>query len=148
MMTSINDEISADDIRLIMYHKSSSSGRTQFFRLQSGAVCVPDAVPPLSEVIDDDTFQARVTVHPAPLIKSIAQWLDILENDIEINSEYHEYVDVPDGPLTVYLARFTTIDPPFANAEAVDAKFVALTEMLDAVPAELELLRRAYAVIM
>ena len=148
MSSSIAEMKHANQVSFIMYHKSSSSGRTQFLRRQNGAVCVPDDMPPLSEVIDDEGFQAGVVVHPAPLIKTVSQWLDVSEDDIEIDSEYHEYVDIPDGPLSVRLARFTTIDPPYAKAEAVGAKFVALTEMLDTLPAELELLRRAYAVIM
>lgn len=148
MSSSIAETKQGNQVSFIMYHKSPSSGRTQFLRRENGAVAVPDDMPALSAVIDDETFQADVVIHPAPLIKTVAQWLDISEDDIEIDSEYHEYVDIPDGPLSVRLARFTTIDPPYAKAEAVGAQFVALTEMLDAMPAELELLRRAYAVIM
>ena len=57
-------------------------------------------------------------------------------------------VDVPNGPEVVYLARFTTTDPPYHEVEQADCKFAALTEFRGLPPAELELLRRAYQVIM
>lgn len=148
MSCSIDETKPSNQVSFILYHKSSSSGRTQFMRCENGSVCAPYELPSLSEVIDDENFTTEVTIHPAPFVKSVAQWLNVSEDDIEINADFHEYVDVPDGPLSICLARFTIIDPPYTEAETVGAKFVALTEMLDAKPAELELLRRAYAVIM
>lgn len=146
MDSSIAEADYTDDISLIVYHKSSGSGRTRFLRQKCGAMCVLIPIPKLSTVHDvpDD----GVIVHPRLLSCKVAQWLDMSEDNIEINSDYRESVDVAGGRLTVYLARFNTIDPPFAAAERVGAKFIAITEALDASPAELELLRRAYSVIM
>ena len=135
-----------DDISLIVYHKSSSSGRTRFVRYKSGALCALTPLPKLSEVLDESDDD--VVAHPRLLSKKAAQWFDVAESDIEIDCDYREYVDVAGGPLTVYLARFKTIDPPFQTAERMGAKFIAITDALDALPAELELLRRAYSVIM
>lgn len=145
-MNSIVESNQGDDISLIAYHKSSSSGRTRFLRQKSGALCVLNPLPKLSEVLD--VLDSDVIAHPKLLSHKAAQCFDIPEDDIEIDCEYREHVDVPTGLLTVYLARFKTIDPPFEAAEHMGAKFIAITEALDALPAELELLRRAYSVIM
>jgi len=67
---------------------------------------------------------------------------------LEIEGEYHEKVDVADGPLTVYLARFKTIDPPEDMAGKVGGRFISLTEAVGLPAVEMELLRRAYEVIM
>ncbi|MEJ2141959.1 MAG: hypothetical protein P8Y24_06330 [Gammaproteobacteria bacterium] len=85
---------------------------------------------------------------PTPLLKGLTEWLQLEADDIEIDSEFYEKVDVAGGPITIYLVRFKDIEPPYEAAERVDAKFVLLTEMRDLPPAELDLLRRAYAVIM
>lgn len=146
MGSSIAEHNQSDDISLIVYHKSSSSGRTRFLRQQSGALCVLKPLPKLSEVLDESVDD--VVVHPTLVSQKAAQWFDMAESDIEIDGEFREQVDVAGNPLTVYLARFNTIDPPFEMAEKMGAKFIAITDALDALPAELELLRRAYAVIM
>jgi len=136
-------------LRLIMYHKSPTSGRTQFL-CQPQGVCVIDALPRLAQVLDagDVPGEDKVLLHPSPLLQRAAQWLSISSAELEMDPEFCERVDVAGGPLTVYLARFKTIDPPLAAAQHVGGRFIALTEGRHLAPAELELLRRAYRVIM
>jgi hypothetical protein len=50
--------------------------------------------------------------------------------------------------IPVFLARFTSIDPPFEIAERLDAEFIYLTQAADLVRLELDLLRSAYETIM
>ena len=148
------DPVNSDlykDTRFIMYHKTPASGRTVFFRQNNGGACVFDALPKLSQIIDDTikpVSEDNVITLPTPLLKSLSDWMQIEPSEIEIDNEFYEKVDAAGGTITVYLLSFKTIDPPYEMAERVDGKFVLLTEMRDVVPTELELLRRAYAAIM
>lgn len=136
--------------RLIMYHKSPSSGMTKFLRRDNNTVCAFTALPKLSTVMEKDQrpMTEKVLAHPSPLIRQAAEWLGMEPASLELESEYCEKVDVADGPLTVYLARFKTIDPPEKSAHKVGGKFITLIEAVGLPPAEMELLRRAYELIM
>jgi len=46
--------------------------------------------------------------------------------------------------VPVLLAYFTTIDPPFAAAESIGGKFIAMTEARNLAEIERNLLRRVY----
>lgn len=67
---------------------------------------------------------------------------------LTIDREFNVAIDNADTPIQVYLARFTTIDPPQEQLAAHAGKFIALTEARRLLPTELELLRLAYSVIM
>ncbi len=136
--------------RLIMYHKTPTSGLTKFLRQDNKTICMFEALPKLSVVLDDDErpVDEKLLSHPSPLIKQAADWLGLTQDDFELESEFCEKVDVSDGPVTVYLARFTTIDPPQDYADKVGGKFITLMDAIGLPPAEMELLRRAYKVIM
>jgi len=138
-------------LRVIMYHKSPASARTRFL-LQGEGVCLPGHLPKLAELLDGDTASScspeKVVAHPSPLLRHIAEWLALPQDQLELDEAFCEKVDVAGGPLTVYLARFDCIDPPFDAAERVGGRFIALTDGRSLPPAELDLLRRAYSVIM
>jgi len=123
---------------------------TKFLRQSSQSVCAFEALPKLSTVLDKDERPQddKLLSHPSPLIKQAAEWLGMEQSRLELESEYYEKVDVADGPLTVYLARFKTIDPPEDITNKLGGKFISLTEAVGLPPAEMELLRRAYEVIM
>ncbi|MEW5756132.1 MAG: hypothetical protein AB1810_07485 [Pseudomonadota bacterium] len=57
-------------------------------------------------------------------------------------------LDAPGQILPVYLAFFKNIDPPFAEAQAIAARFIPITEARGLPPVELQLLQRAYQYIM
>lgn len=136
--------------RLIMYHKTPASGLTKFLRQNNKTICMFDALPKLAVVLDEDARDddEKLLSHPAPLIKQAAEWLGMQQDEFEIESEFCEKVDVADGPVTVYMARFKTIDPPEEYANKVGGKFITLMDAIGLPPAEMELLRRAYKVIM
>lgn len=136
--------------RLIMYHKTPTSGLTKFLRQDDKTVCMFEGLPKLSVVLERDERpqDEKLLSHPSPLVKQAADWLGMSQDDFELEVEFCEKVDVSEGPVTVYLVRFTTIDPPQAHAEKVGGKFITLMEAVGLPPAEMELLRRAYKVIM
>lgn len=133
-----------------MYHKTPSSGMTKFLRQDGKTICMFDGLPKLSVVLDDNERPAdeKLLSHPSPLVKQAADWLGMQLDEFELETEFCEKVDVSEGPVTVYLASIKTIDPPDVNAEKVGGKFVTLMDAVGLPPAEMELLRRAYKVIM
>ena len=151
MQSNLAENEAYKDTRFILYHKSSSSGRTVFFRPASGGVCVLGGLPKLAQITDEiikpDENKNIVTL-PTTLLTEVASWLGLVKDELEIDSEYFEQVDVPDGLINIYLVRFKIIDPPFEAAERVGAKFCLLTELRDLAPTDLELLRQAYTSIM
>lgn len=138
-----------DSVSMILYHKQSTSAMTRFFRLDDGPVLIGHPLAKLSRVVTGEAdSDDSVLPHPGSIVAEIERWLGLESGDIEAETEYHELVEVPGKIIRIYLARFKTIDPPFAEAEAVKGSFVPLTQMRDASPVELELLRTAYAQIM
>lgn len=133
-----------------MYHKTPASGMTKFLRQNNKTICIFDGLPKLSVVLDDDERpqDEKLLSHPSPLIKQAAEWLGMPQDEFEIETEFCEKVDVAEGPVTVYLASIKTIDPPERHAEKVGGKFITLMDAVGLPPAEMELLRRAYKVIM
>jgi hypothetical protein len=69
-------------------------------------------------------------------------------NFLQADTDYREQVDTPDGNITVYLAHFNALDPPRQLMADKGCTFRTLTELRNRPPAELELLRRAYALVM
>lgn len=138
-----------DAASVILYHKQSTSAMTRFFRLDAGPVLIGNPLAKLSRVVTGEVEpDSTIVAHPGAIVAEIERWLGLEPGDLEADAEYHELVEVPGKVIRVYLARFKTIDPPFAEAEAVNGSFVPLTQMRSATPVELELLRTAYAAIM
>lgn len=135
--------------RLIMYHKQDTSARLRFLKLAYGGVCGFAPLPTLAQLIDgcpSDTA-GRLALHPAPLLMQARQILGLGVDDLEAVAEFREMVDVPDGPVQVFLARFTTIDPPFNHAHSQGAQFIELPQARDLPQVELELLRAVYTLV-
>lgn len=146
-----HNSTSITDARLIMYHKQSTSARTSFLRLGNGGVCAFEPFPTLAQVLGDGESNIdtpSVINHPAPLIAKVEQQLGMAANSLVAEREFLEQVDIPGKIVTVYLARFTTMDPPHQIVATTGCRFGLLTEFRDLPPVELELLRRAYKVIM
>lgn len=138
-------------LQLILFHKQATSARTRFLRYEDDTVCIFGPLPKLSQLMDDTIIHVEppgVEWHPAPVIKRAEQRLGLKPGDIEIESDYHVRLEVPGGEIKVILGRFTTIDPPFERAEAINARFIDLTQARDLTAVELQLLRKAYEVVM
>jgi hypothetical protein len=132
--------------RLIMFHKQGASARLRFLKLPYGGVCGFSPIPSLSQVLDHpDTH--KLSIHPAQLVKEAEDYLALSSGDLEVVSEYRFFVDVPDGPIQIFLARFTAIDPPLAAARNCEAEFIELPEARNLPQVELELLREVYALV-
>ena len=96
----------------------------------------------------DDMDASRFALHPAAVIHEAEQQLGLSAGELEVETEYTACVDVAGGPVNVLLARFTSIDPPFEIAEAMQATFIDLPAARDLGDVELQLLRKAYELIL
>jgi hypothetical protein len=133
------------DLRLILAHKQKTSGRLRFLRLPHGTVAFTP-LPPLSDLAEDAVPQ--VVHHPAVFLKAAEAKLGLPAGSLVHEPEFQAVVDTPAGSVAVHLASFTTIDPPFDEAAALGGRFVAITEATGGMPAEMDLLRRAYEVLL
>ena len=110
------------------------------------------AQPVLSQLIDGRVVKHQsnqdVVQHPAPLVIRAEQSLGLAPGNLEAEGEFHEQVDVEGGPLDVYLARFTGIDPPFEDVERNGGEFIDLTQARGLPGTELELLRKVYEFVL
>lgn len=133
--------------RVILYHNQATSARMRFLRLTYDSIFYPEPLPKLATIMDDD-YSPAVAVHPAAVIKQIEQEMELAAGDLEAEAEYQVSVDIAGGPVSILLARFTGIDPPFDLAESMDAKFIDLTQARGLPQVELECLRKAYELVM
>jgi hypothetical protein len=135
------------DLRLILVHKQRTSARVRFLRFAHG-MCAFTPLPALSVVEEEGEGEPPVPYHPSAWLRAAEQRLGLAAGSLKPEPEFHATVQTPDGPVSVQLLELTTMDPPFVEAEALGARFVAITEARGCVPVELELLRRAYSAVL
>jgi hypothetical protein len=137
------------EARLILYHTQPFSARTRFVRFDHGGICGFSALPEESALADSiaDTG-GKLVSHPAFLLRDAEQRLQLHSGALAAHIGFRVTLMSPQGAIAVSLARFTTLDPPFAPIEAIGGAFIALTEARRLPPVELELLRRAYEQIL
>lgn len=145
-----SQEYSTGNVRVILYHKTPTSGKTCFLKFDSDALCALGDVPDLSEVVDpgDRGYVNETVMHPSLLLKEVSERINCPVEELEVDTEFHEKLDVAGSCLSVFLVRFTTLDPPYDLASSLKASFISITEARSLSTTELELLRRAYMVIM
>lgn len=127
--------------RLIMFHKQRISARTRFLMFSQNTVCGFEPLPRLAQLLERRP-RGNVAMHPGALTHKAEQRLGMPTGSLEAMGDFHAMVDVPGGPVSVFLAGFTTIDPPFAAVG--DASFVELPEARMLPVIDLQLLRLAY----
>jgi hypothetical protein len=135
------------DLRLILVHKQKTSARVRFLKFAHG-VSAFAPLPVLSVVEEEGAGDPVVAYHPSAWLRAAEKRLGLDAGALAPVADYHATVQTPDGPVTVQLASLETVDPPFAEAETLGGRFVAITEARGCTPVELELLRRAYTTVM
>jgi hypothetical protein len=134
------------DMRLLLAHKQKTSARVRFLRFPHG-LCAFAALPKLATVFEEPP-SSQVEFHPSLYLRSAEATLGLENGGLALEAEFSASVDTPDGLVRVRLATFTSIDPPFEAADKLGGKFIAITEARGCAPAEMELLRQAYTVLM
>ena len=133
--------------RLLCFHKQGTSARTRF-------LCFGDSLLAFAPLPGDAVLRAedaapgKLLPHPAGLLRMAEEKLALPRGSLQIEPEFSATLDTSQGEVPVLLAGFTTMDPPFAAADALGGRFVALTELRGLPPAEMALVRRAYTVIL
>lgn len=134
--------------RLIMYHKHPISARSLFLCLQDDRICAFQPLPGNGHVLLDKRFPSVLVVHPAWLLIQAERWLGLTPGSLALDSGFREQLIAHGAALTIYLARFESFDPPVNQVELQGCRFITLADAHHLPVAELELLRRAYDVIM
>ncbi|QWF71127.1 hypothetical protein KEF85_01110 [Methylomonas paludis] len=135
--------------RLLLYYKGDISALTLFAQQANGSVCFPKALPALSEALEEDEVESsKITMHPAALVNVINRILRLDTDLLRAEPGFSEQIDAPGGIITVYMARFTVLDPPHKLMSKLDCCLKTLPALRGRPPAEMELLRRAYVKVM
>ena len=134
---------------IVAYHKQATSARMRFLVHAGGGVCGPDVLPSPAQLIDaeegvPDTGETSVVAHPGHSLTDLARSLGLAAGDMEFDGGPLARVDVPGGAVTVYAARFTTMDPPFETVEGAGARFVELAQARSLDPLDLQLMRLVF----
>ena len=136
-----------DNKRLIIYHKQAASARILFFAL-NGSVCHCDGLPPESKIVDSSIEEDRVVDYPETLIPTIKKRLELSSNILEIEKTFMAIAKSEDLAIAIYLARFTTIDPPREELKHLGGKFIPIVEARAFPSVELKLLGLVYSFLM
>ena len=135
--------------RLLLYYKGDISALMLFAQHSNGSICFPEPLPALSSALEPEEFIIeKVSTHPAMLVNNINQLLQLDNDLLRIEPEFSEQIDAPGGIITVHMARFMLLDPPHKLMQSRDCRMRTLPELRGRPPAEMELLRRAYAKVM
>jgi hypothetical protein len=135
--------------RAILYYNGAISALTLFLQHPDESVCTPSPLPALSSVLEEDEMPLTIALRaPADIVTAISNTMGLPANLLQANMGYQEQVDTPGGIITVYLGYFNVLDPPHQLMAEKGCKFRTLTELRNRPPAEMELLRRAYALVM
>ncbi len=129
--------------RLILFHKQKTSARTRFLRFADTVL----AFGPLAASATLCAETGVVHPHPAAHLRAAEERLALPAGSLEAVADFDAGVATPDGTVPVLLAGFTSIDPPFAAAAEIGARFASITEARGLPAIELELLRRAYEIL-
>ena len=135
--------------RVILFYNGVISALTLFVQHADDSICTPAALPSLSEALPEGEIdQLAVNVHPAAIVRAVNKLMGLPENLLKAEPGFSEQIDTPQGIVTVYLARFDLLDPPHEMMANKGNTLKTLTELRERPPAEMELLRRAYTLIM
>ena len=133
--------------RLLLFHKQGNSARTRFVRFGDSLLAFAP-LPQGALLRAEDAAPGKPVPHPAALLKLAEGKLGLPGGSLQFEPEFSATLDTPQGEVPVLLAGFTTLNPPFVAADSVGGRFVALTEMRGLPALELDLVRRAYTVIL
>lgn len=135
--------------RLLLFYKGDISALMLFAQGADGSVCFPEPLPALSSALEEDEpTDQKISVHPATLLNHIKEVMNLDDDLLQIDPDFSEGIDTPNGTIIVHMARFMLLDPPHKLMQSRKCRMRTLPELRNQPPAELELLRRAYVTVM
>ncbi|ELS00761.1 hypothetical protein Xen7305DRAFT_00004620 [Xenococcus sp. PCC 7305] len=136
-----------DNKRLIIYHKQAASARILFFAL-NGSVCHCNGLPAESKIVDSCIEGDRVIDYPETLIPSLKERWKLSSDILEMEKTFMAIAESGDLAINIYLARFTTVDPPREQLKHLGGKFIPIVDARTFPPVELKLLGLVYSFLM
>ncbi|MEJ2694551.1 MAG: hypothetical protein P8166_16365 [Candidatus Thiodiazotropha sp.] len=115
------------DYRIILYHNQATSARTRFLKFAHESVCAFEPIPMPAQVLEQEDAGNMVN-HPAAILQDVERRLALPAGCLKAEGEYRHSVEVPGRSIQILLVCITTMDPPFEEAEKVDAQFIDLTQ--------------------
>lgn len=135
--------------RLLLYYKGDISALTLFAQHANTSVVMPEPLPLLSSILEEHTHpDSKVSLHPALLLNEFNALFKLDSDLLKIETGYYQYIDTPQGIVTVHLARFMVLDPPHKLLQDSGLRLRTLPELRGRPVVEMELLRRAYVKVM
>lgn len=136
--------------RLILFHKHPVSANMHFLYFPYGSVCAFEPLPKLAAIVDADqqSSDEKPVVHPASVKHWGEEQLGMASISLNIETEFCVKVEVPNNIITIYLAGFAGDNLPKIESDDNQASFVTLMECVGIPPVEMQLLQKAYGVIM
>jgi hypothetical protein len=145
----MSDNFAINNHRLLLCYKGDISALILFAQQSNGSICFPEELPKLSSALEAEEFEdAKISVHPSVLVKNINELLNLDNDLLHAEPGFSEQIDTPRGIITVHMARFKLLDPPHQLMQSRNCRLRTLPELRGRPPAEMELLRRAYARMM
>jgi len=139
------------EYRVIFFHIQSASARMRFlyFKQRNSVLGFSslDNLSVLIEKTEESEDLLQLETHNNAILQYIEQKLLFDLSKIELKYEFCYCIDNPNKLVVVALARFQSIDPPFELSEGLDAQFCELPSLRKVHQVELELLQKAYHLI-
>jgi hypothetical protein len=92
----------------------------------------------------DESEMSAGAEHPATASLKLAETMQIPPEILRVEPEFHERIQTAAGIVDIYLACFTTTDPPRSLFRETGGRFCSITELRGGPPADMALLRKAY----
>lgn len=129
--------------RMLVCHKHPVSARLHFLIPAPGGVVLPQPLPGLTVIVEDER-EVAVQSHPASALRHLQETL-ALARPLELVGEFHLRLEVPGAILPVYLAALSGYElcPP-----PPDTRWIELPQSIGMPWLDRELLRRVYAVLL
>lgn len=132
--------------RVILCHFDSYSTASVYARYGTSVL----APSPLPEGATPIPAPAAIGEHYASdaVMEAVSAKYGLAPAELTHADGFEEWMDSPGGPIRIHLVRFTTLDAPHAAIEPHGALFKSISEMRGTPMIELNLLRRAFDLVM
>ncbi len=137
-------ELVADN-RLVFLHRHVVSARTRFLRFADGSVCAFRPLP--DDAVAAPRAQGAVLPFSGGLLAEAARRLAVGPETLALEPDFAVDVLAGERRIHIHLVHFCQMDPPFAAAEVIGARFIDLAAARGMPATELALMRGAYELV-
>ncbi|MDD5033910.1 MAG: hypothetical protein PHE55_04060 [Methylococcaceae bacterium] len=135
-----------DRNRVILCHFDSYSTALLFARY-GVSVLAPNPLPETASVIPEPS-DADERYAPLAALDALTERYGLDKAQLNLVDNFQEWMNSPEGPIRIHLARFTTFEAPHATMEPHGGLFKPISQMRGTPMIELNLLRQAFNLIM